>query len=562
NLSKTPTKLYPAKTGATSNAPFRLALALTLMDDGYFGTHSNVAADAWYDEYAVNVQKGSANYGAAIPKSNASQVRQNRGWLGNALGPFRRIYDDAAFAASKNLLNNGGFDGGINGWRTANVDLSRETSNAFEGSGALRISPMIKFHDDLGGATAKGPSMSVSGGQTYTVALALRSSAPRDVRVSLGDAAVRVPVGTKWRRYVLTLKPTKSSTSAVQINVGREETIVWADSIYVFKGADPNVFSREFENGMVVANATASSKTISVGSNFRRIKGNQDGTVNNGQNVTSVTLAPYDAVLLVRRESAASGSSTTSTTSGGDATSGSGSVGDLVWQDADGNGVKGASESGWSGVTVRLRECNGPILRSATTDAQGRYLFDTLGAGEYQVEVVLPSGAKHSPNGAGSDGSRDSDINPGTGLSWCTPITSKGENRLSLDAGLVPTSGSGGGSATAGGAALGDYVWHDLNGDGIQNNVEPGIAGVKIKLRDCNGIYHQTTFTDQAGNYSFANLAAGQYLVHFITPAGMQSSPAGIGKEGKDSDADGSGLSHCINLGQNDQRGGIDAGFH
>ena len=124
------------------------------------------------------------------------------------------------------------------------------------------------------------------------------------------------------------------------------------------------------------------------------------------------------------------------------------------------------------------------------------------------------------------------------------------------------TSGSTSDSSTSGGAALGDYVWHDLNGDGIQNNVEPGLAGVKIKLRDCNGIYQQTTFTDPAGSYGFANLAAGQYLVQFITPDGMQRSPAGVGKEGKDSDAGGSGLSHCIKLGQTDQRGGIDAGFH
>ena len=42
NLTKTPTRQYPSGTQASSNAPFRLGLALTLMDDGYFGTHANV----------------------------------------------------------------------------------------------------------------------------------------------------------------------------------------------------------------------------------------------------------------------------------------------------------------------------------------------------------------------------------------------------------------------------------------------------------------------------------------------------------------------------------------
>lgn len=430
NLSKTPTKLYPGKAGsqATNNRPFRLALALTLMDDGYFGLHSDVAPDAWWDEYAVDVQKGSSNYGRAVPKSSPAAVRQHRGWLGKALGPFRRIYDDAAFAPTKSLVKNGSFDGSANGWIGANVNILRTGSGAFEGAGALQVSPMNTFKPDLSGAAARGPAVSVSAGQSYTVALAMRSSSPREVRVNLGNAIAKVPVGTKWRRYVLTLTPTKSSNSRMNINVGREETTVWIDSVYVFRG-DANVFSREFENGMVLANATPSTKTISVGSNFRRIRGTQDSYVNNGQNVSSVTIPPYDGIVLVRREGATGGSSSGSTTS-------------------------------------------------------------------------------------------------------------------------------------SGGSSIGDYVWNDKNKDGYQNSVEPGLKGVKVNLRDCNGVYKAWTLTDANGKYQFNNLSAGKYLVHFVLPSGMKYSPIGFGPDGKDSDVQSNGYSHCVNLGSNDHRTGIDAGFH
>ena len=47
NLTKTPTRQYPAGTPANSNAPFRLGLTMTLMEDGYFGTHTLKEPDAW-----------------------------------------------------------------------------------------------------------------------------------------------------------------------------------------------------------------------------------------------------------------------------------------------------------------------------------------------------------------------------------------------------------------------------------------------------------------------------------------------------------------------------------
>ena len=301
NLTKTPTRLYPGHSGnVSSNAPFRLGLATTLIDDGYFGTHTLEEPDAWYDEYAVNVTRGSSNFGKAVNKSDIAGIQQHNGWLGQALGPFKRIYNDADFAPSKSLVGNNTFDSNLQDWSAKGVTISRVSSGTQDGSGALHASRMSPFSNSEYGAAITSRQVSVSGSTTYTLAFSARASKVREIRVELGGDSYRIPVGEKWRRYVLAFKPKGGSTKASFL-LGREDSEFWLDSVYLF-AEDANVFRRDFDNGIALANATARSRTIQVGAGFRRINGIQDRAVNNGQAVTSVTLPPYDGILLVRNE--------------------------------------------------------------------------------------------------------------------------------------------------------------------------------------------------------------------------------------------------------------------
>src|SRR5262249_49946870 len=54
---------------------------------------------------------------------------------------------------------------------------------------------------------------------------------------------------------------------------------------------------------------------------------------------------------------------------------------------------------------------------------------------------------------------------------------------------------------------IGNRVWNDRNGDGIQEAGEPGIAGVTVDLYDPNGNLLATAVTDANGNYYFSNNA-------------------------------------------------------
>jgi uncharacterized repeat protein (TIGR01451 family) len=65
-------------------------------------------------------------------------------------------------------------------------------------------------------------------------------------------------------------------------------------------------------------------------------------------------------------------------------------------------------------------------------------------------------------------------------------------------------------------ALIGDRVWWDINGDGVQDGDEPGIPGVTVVLTNSLGVTTTAT-TNAAGVYSFTQLAAGGYTV---APAG------------------------------------------
>lgn len=59
---------------------------------------------------------------------------------------------------------------------------------------------------------------------------------------------------------------------------------------------------------------------------------------------------------------------------------------------------------------------------------------------------------------------------------------------------------------------IGDTIWNDANGNGIQDEGEAGLAGVTVTLLDANGIPNGTAVTDENGQYSFG-VTAGDYSV-------------------------------------------------
>ena len=110
-------------------------------------------------------------------------------------------------------------------------------------------------------------------------------------------------------------------------------------------------------------------------------------------------------------------------------------------------------------------------------------------------------------------------------------------------------------------ASIGDFVWDDLDGDGIQEAGEPGHSGVNVRLLDCGGNFLANTMTDANGRYEFSSLSPGNYLVMFLLPNGYSFTGSDQGADDViDSDAaQGTGLTVCTTVNTGEQNMTLDA---
>jgi large repetitive protein len=206
---------------------------------------------------------------------------------------------------------------------------------------------------------------------------------------------------------------------------------------------------------------------------------------------------------------------------------GTGAIGDLVYFDRDGDGVRGdpLEEVGIAGVEMTLTFAGFDgvlgtaddivIVQNANPD--GGYLFFGLPAGEYTVAVTdgLPPGANNTddPDLPGA---------PDAGDSMSSVTLGTGETNLAQDFGFDVDAG------------LGDRVWWDFNRDGVQDPGEPGVNGVEVTATflGADGILDLApggddepfvTVTSGDGDWFISELPEGNYLIELTggVPAGF-----------------------------------------
>ncbi|UJS22533.1 IPTL-CTERM sorting domain-containing protein [Thiothrix winogradskyi] len=243
------------------------------------------------------------------------------------------------------------------------------------------------------------------------------------------------------------------------------------------------------------------------------------------------------------------------------------SIGNRVWIDTNNNGLADGGEMPASaGVSLDLKDANGTVIKSTTTDATGRYLFSGLAAGSYQVCVVADNfaagnileGFTASTGGNVADANTDidgddngtDDIASGlcsnlvvlddqepTGENGVNDLpgvdgvnTDDNRSNLSVDFGIVAP------VVAPKVVAVGDYLWIDANQDGKQNAGELPLAGATVTLLDKDGnpakdvdgnaIAPFTTGAD--GLYGFTKLPEGDYSIRVQAPEGyMPTTNAG-----------------------------------
>lgn len=76
---------------------------------------------------------------------------------------------------------------------------------------------------------------------------------------------------------------------------------------------------------------------------------------------------------------------------------------------------------------------------------------------------------------------------------------------------------------------LGDRVFADLDGDGLQDEGEAGVAGVRVELERDDGSPVADTRSGTDGRYRFEALASGDYRLRFVLPPNYQFTSADQG---------------------------------
>ena len=224
-----------------------------------------------------------------------------------------------------------------------------------------------------------------------------------------------------------------------------------------------------------------------------------------------------------------------------------GAIGNFVWLDLNADGNQNAGEPGIPNAVVVLYDDQGNEVDRAVTGTNGGYLFTGLPAGTYYVDVEdgtgtqpnsLPANLTQTPisSPAGADfGNQDHSTTgiPNTGFTGYPVTIGAGEQNLTADFGYDYPDDS---------ATLGDRVWIDTNGDGVQDAGEPGLGGVTVTIyndSDGNGTIEPgvdvpftgavdqngnsgsgSTTTEPDGSYIFSNLPPDEYVVVVTPPAG------------------------------------------
>jgi hypothetical protein len=343
--------------------------------------------------------------------------------------------------------------------------------------------------DELGYATVTG--------NTFSHAVVLDAPGNHEIRVRTVDAAgnladsffdVFIDITAPGVVDVASVSPSPRTTPVATLDVTLDEIV---------NGFDWQDVSLT-RNGSAVVLDNSVSVTLLSGKTYR-IGG-----------LTAFTGAEGDYVLTVsavgltdRAGNAGFGSDSSSWTVAAVLPTG---IRGVVYLDQDGDGVKDTGENLLAGRTVFLDANADGLLdageASITTGADGSYAFNDLAAGDYHVNIHLPSG-------------------------WSLTAPASGVYNVTLGEGQTLT-GRDFGNFQAG--TISGVKFHDLDADGTRDATDPVLSGWTIFLdADSDGVLdagEQSVVTGADGSYSLTGIQPGLVLVGEVQQEGWTRTTA------------------------------------
>ena len=209
-----------------------------------------------------------------------------------------------------------------------------------------------------------------------------------------------------------------------------------------------------------------------------------------------------------------------------------------IYRDGNRSGALDSDEKLYEGVTVQLRDKDGNVVATTTTDADGTYSFDKLPAGTYSVTVVQDGPIASLEQTGDPDATKDN---------ASEPITLNNDNPSKTDVNFGYVNNN----------SLSGTVYRDDSRNEKQDGTEPGYSGVTVQLLDKDGTVVGTTTTDKDGRYSFDKLPDGTYSVTVVKDGELTDT-----EQTEDPDATKDGASEPVTLGEdNPSKDGINFGY-
>lgn len=225
-----------------------------------------------------------------------------------------------------------------------------------------------------------------------------------------------------------------------------------------------------------------------------------------------------------------------------------------AWMDENVNGSMDESEPALSGVTAQLVGSNGSVIAQRTVESDGTYSFERLRSGSYSVRFAIPHSVLFTDY-TGKPGDSCVPVTTGSTAETETFRLAMGEQRIDMNVGgILPGS-------------IGDTVWYDKDGNGLQDYKEPLIPGVSLTLLyvSADGTMTEvgTMQSDKYGYYAFESLRPGTYVLRMNTQEGDTLTScfgAPLGEIDSDLDPD-TGMSAPIALQSGQTLRNIDVGL-
>lgn len=270
----------------------RFGLTSALLGDGFFTYEMSTAGHGslglmWFDEY--------------------DDAGVGRGYLGQPTGPARPAL---AAPTSPDLLHgDGAFDsaGQVSDWSIASDPGYLATMTPDAGGLRVDVSAVKGLQWDL----SLVHPVPLTAGATYDLTFRARADRPVNMGLWLHQWPEgrtwfnldSIPLDTSWRSLEVPCVSSGTDPAAMlMFRLGETTGTVWLDDVRFqrISRPRPDAWRRDFQRGVALVNPTALPVTVPLGGTFRKIKGTQDPSVNDGRIVTSVTLPARDGIILLR----------------------------------------------------------------------------------------------------------------------------------------------------------------------------------------------------------------------------------------------------------------------